>query len=183
MRSIVAIGPHGLAHPVPFGGKRREQPSVNGAAERDRMVGHGKDVLPERVAGPEGLYGGEVGTPARVDGALRRGRRRRQYHRVRIRASRDDIPCGHGNRSPQRGDYECQAETSPMSRHPAQICNRCAPATHVKSGLQARISMDMSQTGSGADDDFEPGIQKLAAPKRTLAASDVADDRAWQRDS
>ena len=60
---------------TPFFGKRREKPSVNGAAERDRAVGKREDVLPERVAGPEGLHRGEVGTAARFDGVVRGVRR------------------------------------------------------------------------------------------------------------
>ena len=75
------IAPLGLARPHPFCGKRREKPSVNGAAERDRAVGNGEDVLPERVAGPEGLHGGEVGAPARVDGVVRGVRRRSRRRR------------------------------------------------------------------------------------------------------
>ena len=74
------IAPHGLARPDTFRGKRREQPSVNGAAERDRVIGNGEDVLPERIAGPEGLHRGKVGAPARFDGIVQRGRR---MHRCR----------------------------------------------------------------------------------------------------
>ena len=151
------IGPHGFVRPIPFGGKRREQPSVDCAAERDRVVGHRKDVLPEGVAGPEGLHGGEVGAPARVNGIVRRRRRRAHHDCVRIRAAHDDIPCSHRNRSGQRCDYECQAETSPMSRHPAQICNRCAPAARVKSGHKTRFSRAMSKSDHVRGDDFEPG--------------------------
>ena len=117
------VGPYGLALPVPFGGKRCEQSSVDSAPERDRVVGHREDVLPERVAGPEGPHGGEIGAPACVDGVVRRGRRLR-HRRLRIRSARDDIPGAHGNPGSHRDEHECQADASPMTRHPAQICNR-----------------------------------------------------------
>ena len=52
----------------PFRRKRREEPSVNGAAERDRSVGNDEDVTPERVAGPERLHRGDVRAQARADG-------------------------------------------------------------------------------------------------------------------
>ena len=102
------IAPHGLPRPHSLGGKRREKASVNGAAECDRVIGNGEDVLPERVAGPEGLHGGEVGSPARFDGvfgSVWRVRRIRSGYR-RTRAACDDVPRGHGNRRGQRD--ECQ---------------------------------------------------------------------------
>ena len=79
------IDPHRFARPRAFGGERREQPPVNGAAEGDGSVGAGEDVLPERIAGPERLHGGEVGAPARLDGAdaARHVRRRRGGDRPR----------------------------------------------------------------------------------------------------
>ena len=54
------VGPHRVARPVPFRGKGREQPSVNGAPVRDRVVGQHEHVLPECITRPEGLHGGEV---------------------------------------------------------------------------------------------------------------------------
>ena len=123
------IAPHGLARPHAFCGERREKASVNGAAERDRAVGNGEDVLPERVAGPEGLHRGEVCAPARFDGvvrSVRRLRRRRSGDR-RARASCDDVPRGHRNPRGQRGEYQDglrahRGRSDDVSEHGASGC-------------------------------------------------------------
>ena len=59
----------------PFAGKvARSRPST-ALPNAIAAVGNGEDVLPERVAGPEGLHRGEVGAPARLDGVVRCVRR------------------------------------------------------------------------------------------------------------
>ena len=102
------VGPHRLARPVPFRGKGREEPSIDGAAKRDRAVGKREDVLPERVARPEGLHRGEVVAPARLDGVVRCVPRLdlRCCGGLGARAARDDAPRGHRNRGGQHGERQ-----------------------------------------------------------------------------
>ena len=169
------IAPHGLARPHAFCWERREKPSVNGAAERDRTVRNGEDVLPERVAGPEGLHRGEVCAPARFDGVVGSvGRLRRRRSGVRARASCDDVPRGHRNRHGQRGEYQdglrahrgrsvdvsehgtsgCRARSA--AARMADVCNRCACAILCENpAFNTRVSIGVFQSGSSAGDEFE----------------------------
>ncbi len=69
------VGPHGVARPISFRGKSREEPPVERAAKCDRAVGKSEHVLPERVTRPEGLHCREVVAPAC----------RRNVHRMQLR--------------------------------------------------------------------------------------------------
>ena len=102
------VGPHGVARPVAFRGKGREEPPVNGAAIRDRAVGQGEHVLPERVARPEGLHRGEVVAPA-CRGDIGRCVRRlgaRSCGRLRARPLVTDVRRGQRNRGGQRDERQ-----------------------------------------------------------------------------
>ena len=75
--------PVALAHPVALGREDGQQTAVYAAPERDEAVRNREDVLPEGIAGPESLQGGEI-----VVVACNRVKRRRAERRQAVRQRR-----------------------------------------------------------------------------------------------
>ncbi len=61
------VVPDGRAGPVPVRWHNGQNAAVDRAAECDRAVGNGEDVLPERIARPEFLDGPQIVRQARLD--------------------------------------------------------------------------------------------------------------------
>ena len=143
----LVLGPDGLPRPVPLCRKRREQPSVDGAAKGDRVVGNREDVTPERVARPEGFHRGHVRAPPRLDRVVRRGLRRGDRRRLGVRAARNEIPRGEGNSRDERGERQNGLRSH---REAGKSCNRCARTPGAEIGPKTRLLRGMSESGSCA---------------------------------
>ena len=148
----------------PFVGKDREQPSINTAAVRDRVVGEHEDVLPECIARPEGLHRSEVVLPA-CRGVVRcvPHRAASQWRPARSRGACTTLDVAAVTRDRQQRRSSRRASFSSSAFDYAfghrgltwpRFCNRCARC----SGVNARTVSPLYLT---AADEFVRAMSKL----------------------